>query len=179
MAPVCRECTWWQEPGTRPGWERATESESGFFGRALVAGESVIGWIQTAPATLVPRAQRLPAGPPSRDAYLLTCAYFYDQFFLHGFQQLLQDVEASLKQRRVAALEAFALLSTRPEDRFRGYIRELNLFSHEVLEGGGFRMVQRRGGVARYRLELATVIAVPRLSRAREQLETTPAAQPI
>ena len=85
---------------------------------------------------------------------MLTCSYFYDEEYLRGFQFLLQELEAALKHRRVAALEAFGLRRTRPADPFRGYLRELNLFNPEVLEGSGFRQVQVKGEVARYRLDL-------------------------
>jgi hypothetical protein len=186
LAPVCRSCSWWQaEVPCRPGddprrwWEDAVESEAGLFGRALLDGEAVIGWIQAAPAVLVPRARRLPAGPPSGDAWLLTCAYFYDEEFVGGFQQLLLEIEAALKVRRVSALEAFALRRTRPQDRFCGYLRALNLFHPEVLEGSGFRPVRASGDVARYRLDLATVIAAPRHSRLLETVEPGAAAQAV
>ena len=186
LAPICQTCAWWQTdlpcaPGDDPRlrWERAVESEAGLFGRALLEGEAVIGWIQTAPAALVPRARRLPTGPPSADAWLLTCAYFYDEEFVGGFQQLLLEIEAALKHRRVSALEAFALRHTRAEDRFCGYLRALNLFHPEVLEGSGFRLVCVSGEVARYRLDLATVIAAPRHSRLLESVEPGAAAQAV
>ncbi|MFA4965363.1 MAG: hypothetical protein WC709_06990, partial [Thermoleophilia bacterium] len=186
LAPVCRECVWWQcrpgaaaAPGLRGSWEHEAEAEAGFFGRALVEGDAVIGWMHAAAARLVPRARCLPAGPPSADAYLLTCAYFYDEDYLRGFQFLLQEIEASLKHRRVAALEAFGLRRSRPGDPFRGYVRELNLFHPEVLEGSGFRQVQVKGEVARLRLDLATLVEAPRFSVARERLETGAAAQPV
>ena len=186
LAPVCRDCTWWQadlvgpaDEDPRRHWELAVEAEAGLFGRALLDGDAVIGWIQTAPAALVPRARRLPAGPPSADAWLLTCAYFYDEDFVGGFQQLLLEIEAALKHRRISALEAFALRRTRPGDRFSGYLRRLNLFHPEVLEGSGFRTVAVCGDVARYRLDLATVIAAPRHSRLRESVEPGAATQPV
>jgi len=186
LAPPCLNCTWWQHDGhgvatptLRTDWERAVESEAGFFGRALFDGDAMLGWMQVAPAALVPRAQRLPAGPPTDDAYLLTCCYFYDEEYLNGFQLLLQEIEASLKHRRVVALEAFAARSSPPEDRFRGYLRETNLFNREVLEGSGFRPVRFAGHIARYRLDLATLIAVPRHSKTWEELERSPAVQPV
>jgi hypothetical protein len=186
LAPVCRDCVWWQTrpgdapaPGSRGAWEHAAEAEAGFFGRALVDGDAVIGWMHTAAAQLVPRAHCLPAGPPSPDAYVLTCSYFYDEDYLRGFQFLLQEIEASLKHRRVAALEAFGLRRARPGDPFRGYVRGLNLFHPEVLEGSGFRQVQVKGEVARLRLDLATLVATPRFSVTRERLEKRAAAQPV
>jgi len=185
LAPVCRSCTWWQTgvpcgPGdARLWWERAVEDEAGFFGKALLDGDAVIGWLQGAPAWLVPRARRLPAGPPSADAWLLTCAYLYDEEYLGGFQHLLLDIAAALKNRRVGALEAFARRRTRAEGALRGYLRDQNLFHPEVLEGAGFRAVCVSGEVARYRLDLATVVAVPRYSRVLESVEPGAAVQPV
>ena len=185
LAPICRTCTWWQTrtgetppPDRREAWEAACEAESGFFGRALLEGDAVIGWMHVAAAHLVPRARCLPAGPPSSNSYLLTCSYFYDEEYLRGFQFLLQEIEASLKHRRVAALEAFALRRLRAEDPFTGYIRELNLFNPEVLEGSGFRVVQVKGDVARYRLDLATLVEAPRHSRVWESVEPAAGTAP-
>lgn len=184
LAPVCRECTWWQRPDEtcrvdRRAWERAVELETGLFGKAAVEGEAVLGWLHAAPSALAPYARRLPAGPPSADAWLMTCAFFYDDEFLHGFQWLLQDLEAALKIRHVTALEAFALRPTAVADRFRGYLRERNLFNHEVLEGSGFRPIRGCGDVTLYRLDLATVVAVPRWADLGVRLDKRAAAQPV
>ena len=186
LAPVCSACTWWLTrpgveagPGLRGEWERETEAETGFFGRALLDGDAVIGWMHAAAARLVRRAHSLPAGPPSQDAYVLACAYFYDEDYLRGFQFLLQELEASLKHRRVAALEAFGLRRKGQAGPFRGYIRELNLFHPEVLEGSGFRQVQTKGEVARYRLDLSTLVASARRSVAWEEIEAGAAALPV
>ena len=186
LAPVCRDCVWWQSPpgstgppGLRSAWENEVQAEAGFFGRALVDGSAVIGWMHAAASHLVPRARCLPAGPASADAYVLTCSYFYDEDYLRGFQFLLQELEAALKHRRVKALESFGLRRARAGDPFRGYIGELNLFHPEVLEGSGFRQVQVKGDVARFRLELATLVETPRYSVARERIEAGAAAQPV
>jgi hypothetical protein len=186
LAPVCRACRWWQTArGRQSGedlravWERQVEEEAGFFARALLDGDDVIGWMHVAPSLLVPRATYLPPGPPGHDAYLLTCAYFYDEEFLIGFQQLLQEIEYALKCREVPALEAFALRETAPEERFRGYLREFNLFNAQVLEGNGFRRVRSGRGVDRFRLDLATLVSVPRVRRVHEAMQTAPAAQPV
>jgi hypothetical protein len=186
LAPVCQDCVWWQTAagttpteGLRHAWEREVEVEAGFFGRALLEGDAVVGWMHAAAAHLVPRTRSLATGPPSPDAYVLMCSYFYDEEYLRGFQFLLQEIEAALKHRRVAALEAFGLSRARPGDPFRGYIRELNLFHPEVLEGGGFRRVQVKGEIARFRLDLATLIAAPRHSVAWDRVEAPAAAQPV
>jgi hypothetical protein len=207
LPPVCRTCAWWQTgaarraaaavgrraagqgPGDVPSpddpaslradWERRVTDAAGTFGKALVDDEAVLGWMQAAPAPLVPRAKSLPAGPPSADAWLITCVYLYDEEYLQGFQRLINELQADLKRREVAALEAFALCATLPADRFRGYLREINLFNHETLEGSGFRPVRLVGDVVRYRLELAGLVAEPRLARVKESLESLTAAQPV
>jgi hypothetical protein len=186
LAPCCQGCAWWQSqpgvvpaPGLRRTWERDVEGETGFFGRALLEDGAVVGWMHTAPARLLPRTGSLPAGPPSTDAFVLTCAYFYDEDYLRGFHFLLQELTASLKHRRVEALEAFGLDRAASGDPFRGYIRELNLFHPEVLEGDGFRRVQVKGEVARFRLDLATLVAAPRHSVAWERVEAPAGTQPV
>ena len=173
--PAGREPT----PGLRADWEREAEAEAGFFGKALVDGDAVIGWMHVAATRLTPRARVLPAGPPLPDAYVLTCAYFYDEEFLHGFRFLLQEIEAALKHRHVRGLEAFGLRHSRGDDAFRGYLRELNLFNPDVLEGGGFRRVQEKGEVARFRLDLAALIEAPRKSVAWDHAEVPAGAQPV
>jgi hypothetical protein len=186
LAPCCDSCVWWQTqpraaaaPGLREEWEREAEGETGFFGRALLEDGAVVGWMHAAPPRLLPRTRFLPAGPPSADAYVLTCSYFYDEDYLRGFQFLLQEITASLKHRRVKALEAFGLERARLGDPFRGYVRELNLFHPEVLEGDGFRRVQVKGEVARFRLDLAALVASPRASVAWERVEAPAGAQPV
>ena len=186
LASCCATCVWWLTrpgadagPGLRGEWQREAEAEAGFFGRALVDGDAVIGWMHVAHSRLTPRGRCLPAGPPSPDAYLLTCSYFYDEEFLHGFRFLLQEIEAALKHRKVAALEAFGLRRARGDDAFRGYFRELNLFNPDVLEGGGFKRVQEKGEVARFRLDLAALIEAPRRSVAWEHVKAPAGTQPV
>jgi hypothetical protein len=201
MAPVCRDCAWWQHTAgsarrnrrpsagggaeleadrrLRADWERRADRAVGLIGKALVDEDAVLGWMQTAPASLVPRTRGLPAGPPSADAWLITCTYFYDEEYLGGFQRLLHELLADLKHREVAALEAFALCETSLNDRFRSYLRECNLFNHEMLEGSGFRPVRLFGEVGRYRLDLDTLIAEPRRVRLVERIEHYTAAQPV
>ncbi|HUK76049.1 MAG TPA: hypothetical protein VL117_00440 [Thermoleophilia bacterium] len=182
LPPECTACTWWQSasgaaaPEARSDWEASVEAEAGMFGRALLEGGEVLGWMQIVPAGMVRGG--LPTGPPSPDAYLLACAFFYDDQFLAGFQTLLLDVIAAVKLRHAAALEAYALRRPSPDDRFVGYLHELNLFNSQVLEGSGFTRLRSAGKVGRYRLELETLVAAPRRSRAVEQTGAQPATIP-
>jgi hypothetical protein len=192
MAPVCRGCIWWQSSTAddadssstearddlRAAWEREVLATAGLFGRMLIGDDGAVGWMHAAPDRLLPRLRDLPAGPPPGEAWLLTCAYFHDEEFLSGFQTLLHDLIAALKRRNVKVLEAYALRDPTGDDRFRGYLREANLFNAGVLKGSGFRRVASAGAVGRYRLELATLVAAPRRKAAQEKLSTRPATLP-
>ena len=80
---VCHECIWWQ---ARPGrslakekWIERAEDEWGAWGTVYYDdGDRLLGSMQYGPAELFPRAAELPAGPPSSDALLVTCAYLTD-----------------------------------------------------------------------------------------------------
>ena len=90
-----------------------------------------------------------------------------------------REATVGLVEERVAALEAFGLRRKGQADPFRGYIRELNLFHPEVLEGSGLRQIQAKGEVARYRLDLTTLVASARRSVAWDEVEAGAAAQPV
>jgi hypothetical protein len=84
MPRVCHECVWWQsKTGRRANKDRWTERVEDNFGPwgALYYDDDgrVIGSMQYGPAELFPRAFELPAGPPSEDAVLVTCAYLLDR----------------------------------------------------------------------------------------------------
>lgn len=200
MAPVCRDCVWWQSPapligapaapggdaapaagdtGLRLAWEHDVLAVAGLFGRLLTGDDGeAVGWMQAAPCRFVPRAAGLPAGRPEGDTWILTCAYFHDERFLAGFQRLLHDLIAELRRRHVAVIEAYGLASHDGEDRFRGYLREVNLFNAGVLEGSGFRRIAAAGAVGRYRIETETLVSVPRRAPATEALAARPATLP-
>ena len=77
------ECMWWQtrpgrEPAERGGGSHDAEDEFGPWGKVYRDDGRVIGLIQYGPAQEFPRAQTMPAGPPSRDAVIITCAYLTD-----------------------------------------------------------------------------------------------------
>ncbi len=151
-------------PEARPAWERAIEDDAGLFGLILLDGDAVIGYMHTAAPRFLPRVACLPAGPPSADAYVLMCAYFHDEEYLRGFQFLLQEVAAALKGQGVPALEVFARRHSPNTAPLCGYIRDVNLFQRDVLEGAGFRVVRVCGEIARLRLDLGTLVDAPRRS---------------
>ena len=80
---VCHGCVWWQ---SRPGkhtdkerWIEKAETEWGPWGTVYYDNDGrLLGSMQYGPAELFPRAAALPAGPPSADAVLVTCAYLVE-----------------------------------------------------------------------------------------------------
>ena len=85
---------------------------------------------------------------------------------------------AAVKLRRVAALEAYALRRPSPDDRFVGYLHELNLFNAPCSRAAASRGCAAPARSGRYRLELETLVAAPRRSRAAEQAGPQPATIP-
>ena len=77
---VCRDCVWWQTGGRRSldkgRWVERVEENWGTWGTIYRDDDGgVLGSMQYGPAQAFPRAATLPAGPPSDDAVLVTCAY--------------------------------------------------------------------------------------------------------
>ena len=105
---------WWQaRPGDRPPdrdeWTLETEDEFGPWGKLYIDDEGrTIGLIQYGPASRFPRAPALPAGPPARDAALVTCAYLVDAHSPWVLQSLFLAAIGECKVRGFPSLEAFA-----------------------------------------------------------------------
>ena len=122
---VCQTCTFWQ---TREGrdvdkarWAERIEDGWGAWGTLYVGdGDRLLGSIQYGPATVFPRAIELPAGPPSADAVLITCAYLVDP----SSPWVMQHVRAG-RDRVVAEIELAGFRFTREEMLLRGnfYLR--------------------------------------------------------
>src|SRR6476469_2607029 len=113
VAPVpCRDCMWWQtrpagKPGDRRRWKRELEDDFGPWGKLYVEDDRVIGLIQYGPSDRFARARHLPAGPPGRDAVLVTCAYLTDAHSPWVLQSLFLAAIGECRDRGLPALEAF------------------------------------------------------------------------
>ena len=80
---VCHECVWWQARAGRSAskdrWIERAEEEWGAWGTVYYDDDGrLLGSMQYGPSGLFARADELPAGPPSEDAVLVTCAYLVD-----------------------------------------------------------------------------------------------------
>lgn len=163
--PVCVDCVFWQSRGFRPPtkarWAERTEEDWGAWG-ALYLGDDdrTLGFVQYGPADHFPRSFELPAGPPSSDAVLVTCAYLVDAATPWVMQSLFLGVIAEARQRDVRAIEAFSYRYPEGlgvEDRF---LAHRTIFPADFLADFGFRPIRQRGRIELARLEIAATIAV-------------------
>jgi hypothetical protein len=173
VAPsVCQTCTWWQ---SRPGkdedkhrWIEKAEDAWGSWG-ALYRDDDgrVLGTMQFGPAALFPRARDLPAGPPSDDAVLVTCAYLAERSSPWVMQSLFLTAIGETKDRGATALEAFAYRYPEGESAYERFQVHKTVFPRDFLSDFGFTTVRSLGRVELARLELGGLQAVAEGSRAR------------
>lgn len=169
---VCRGCVWWQSRGNRTAskerWMERVEEESGEWGTIYFDDDgAVLGSMQYGPAGFFPRAADLPAGPPSDDAVLVTCAYLTGEGAEWVEKSLFLAAIGEARDQGARALEAFAYRypeSTRGPDRL---LVHRTVFPRELLEDFGFVTVRSQGKVELCRLELTGLAPVEEGRRAR------------
>jgi hypothetical protein len=156
---VCHECIWWQSRSTRRvdkrRWIHGTEEEWGAWGTVYYDDDGrLLGSMQYGPSGLFPRAGELPAGPPTDDAVLVTCAYLTDPSKPWVMQSLFLTAIGEARDRGARALEAFAYRypeSATPYERFHVH---KTIFPRDFLSDFGFLTVRAQGRVELARLEL-------------------------
>lgn len=172
IAPVCRDCVWWQSRGNKTAskerWVEKIEDEWGEWGTVyLDENGRLLGSMQYGPAHHFPRAQDLPAGPPSEDAVLVTCAYIRSAVAEWVEQSLFLAAMGEARDKGARALEAFAYRyppNASPEDRF---LVHRTVFPRDFLDDFGFVTLRRRGRVELCRLELGGLQPVEEGPRAK------------
>ena len=163
---ICHECVWWQSrtAGRRVDkqrWIEKTETEIGTWGTVYYDDDRrVLGSMQYGPASLFPRADELPAGPPSDDAFLVTCAYLVDRTSPWVLQSLFLAAIGEAKDRGAAALEAFAYRYREGETDYERFLVHRTVFPRDFLSDFGFRTVRASGQVELARLELGGLVPV-------------------
>ena len=156
---VCHDCVWWQSPLGREvakgRWIEGAEDEWGAWGTVYYDEDGrLLGSMQYGPAPLFPRASNLPAGPPSEDAVLVTCAYLVDRASPWVMQSLFLTAIGDARDRGAKALETFAYRypeGRSPEERFTVH---RTIFPRDFLADFGFRPVRAAGPVELARLDL-------------------------
>ena len=156
---VCHECIWWQTRGRRPidknRWMERAELEFGAFGTVYYDNDGrVLGSMQYGPAQAFPRAYELPAGPPSDDAMLVTCAYIVETSSPWVLQSLFLAAIGEARERGAKAVEAFAYRYPEGESAYERFHVHKTIFPRNFLEDFGFQTVRRLGRVELARLDL-------------------------
>jgi hypothetical protein len=169
---VCHECIWWQTRGRREvdkdRWMERAELEFGAFGTIYYDGDGrVLGSMQYGPAALFPRAGELPAGPPSEDAMLVTCAYLVDTASPWVLQSLFLAAIGEARERGSKAVESFAYRYGEGESPYERFHVHKTIFPADFLGDFGFRIVRSSGRVGLARLDLGGL--VPATETVREK----------
>ena len=169
---VCHECIWWQTRNGRSTdkrkWIREVESEFGAWGTVYYDDDGrLLGSMQYGPAGLFPCAAELPAGPPSDDAVIVTCAYLTDPTRPWVMQSLFLTAIGDSRDRGARALEAFAYRYPEGESQFERFHVHKTIFPSDFLADFGFLPVRARGRVELLRLELGGLQPVVEGKRAR------------
>jgi hypothetical protein len=156
---VCQGCVWWQSRAGRSAdkadWIEKAEKDWGAWGTVYYDGDGrLLGSMQHGPAALFPRAVSLPAGPPSDDAVLVTCAYLVDPASPWVMQSLFLAAIGEAKDRGARALETFAYRYPEHESTYERFLVHKTIFPRDFLGDLGFRTLRAVGRVELARLEL-------------------------
>ena len=116
--------------------------------------------MQYGPAQMFPRAAELPAGPPSDDAMLVTCAYVVDESSPWVLQSLFLAAIGEARDRGSACIEAFSYRYSEGETSYERFRVHKTVFPADFLEDFGFRIVRSAGRVGLARLELGGLVPV-------------------
>lgn len=156
---VCHTCVWWQSRAGRSTdkrrWILGTEEEWGAWGTVYYDDDArVLGSMQYGPSDLFPRAAELPAGPPSSDAVLVTCAYVTDPSKPWVLQSLFLTAIGDAREKGAAAVEAFAYRYDESDGQYERFQVHKTIFPRDFLADFGFTTVRTLGRVELARLEL-------------------------
>jgi len=168
---VCQDCIWWQSRTGRRAdkrrWIEKVEDEWGAWGTVYHDEDGhALGSMQYGPAPLFPRAAELPAGPPSSDAVLVTCAYLVSGAAQWVMQSLFLAAIGEARGKRAGALEAFAYRYAEGESPYERFLVHRTVFPRDFLSDFGFRTVRAEGRVELARLELGGLQPVAEGKRA-------------
>jgi hypothetical protein len=123
--------------------------------------------MQYGPAGLYPRAADLPAGPPSEDALLVTCAYLVDRSTPWVMQSLFLAAIGDARDKGAKAVEAFGYRYREGASMHERFLRHRTIFPHDFLADFGFVVVRRQAQVELARLELGGLVPVVEGRRAK------------
>jgi hypothetical protein len=162
---VCRGCIWWQSRTGREvdkdRWREKIEEEWGPWGTLYYDDDArLLGSMQYGPAEHFPRARELPAGPPSDDALLVTCAYLVERSTPWVMQSLFLAAIGDARDKGARAVEAFGYRYAEGTPMHERFVRHRTIFPHDFLGDFGFQVVRTQGLVELARLELGGLVPV-------------------
>jgi hypothetical protein len=162
---VCQGCVWWQSHGGREidkdRWREKIEDEWGAWGTLYYDDDGrLLGSMQYGPSELFPRAAGLPAGPPSEDALLVTCAYLVERSTPWVMQSLFLAAIGDARDKGARAVEAFGYRYPEGTALHERFIRHRTIFPHDFLADFGFQVLRAQGRVELARLELGGLVPV-------------------
>lgn len=157
--PPCVGCVFWQSRARRSApkgkWAERVEDEWGPWGTLYFGDDDrLFGFMQYAPSEHFPRASELPAGPPSADAVLITCAYLVDLSTPWVMQSLFLAAIGEAREKGVKAIEAFAYQYPEGTSAYERFLVHRTIFPSDFLADFGFYPLRWDGRVALARLEL-------------------------
>lgn len=157
--PPCVGCVFWQSRGRRAAakgrWAERVEDEWGAWGTLYFGDDDrLLGFVQFAPSEHFPQAAELPAGPPSADAVLITCAYLVDVSTPWVMQSLFLSAIGHARDRGVKAIETFGYRYPEGESAYERFLVHRTIFPSDFLSDFGFYPLRWDGRVALARLEL-------------------------
>jgi hypothetical protein len=157
--PPCVGCVFWQSRGQRVAakekWAEKIEDDWGAWGTLYYGDDDrVLGFIQCGPAGAFPRAWELPAGPPSDDSVLITCAYLVDPNSPWVVQSLFLSVMGEARDRGVKAVETFGYRYPEGTSAYERFLVHRTIFPSDFLADFGFYPVRWDGEVALARVEV-------------------------
>jgi hypothetical protein len=169
---VCQSCVWWQSRSDRGAskqrWIERAESEWGPWGSVYYDDDGrVLGSMQYGPAELFPRAFELPAGPPSDDAVLVTCAYLVDPGTPWVMQSLFLAAIGEARDKGAGGLETFGYRYPEGASAYERFLVHRTIFPSDFLADFGFLTVRAAGRVELCRLEFGGLQPVLEGTRAR------------
>jgi hypothetical protein len=184
---VCHDCVWWQskwnDTADKRRWRERVESEWGAWGTLYYDDDGrLLGSMQYGPAQLFPRAAELPAGPPSNDAVLVTCAYLVSSTTPWVMQSLFLAAIGEARDKGAKALETFAYTYPSGETQYERFLVHRTVFPRDFLADLGFRTLRTAGRVELVRLDfggLQPVMEGRRKSVMRALREVFAPAKPV
>ena len=184
--PPCVGCVFWQSRSERAAakgkWAERMEDDWGPWGTLYYDdGDRLLGFIQYGPAGHFPRAAELPAGPPSDDAVLITCAYLVDPTSPWVMQSLFLAAIGEARDKGAKALETFGYRYPEGESAYERFLVHRTVFPRDFLSDFGFLTVRAAGRVELCRLELGGLqpVAEGRRAKVLRQVKEAFAPAPV